>query len=134
MWCGLRPGDAPDAPQRRRVGERVAVNEEEVRVPALADAARLGLAEDLAGPRCDCGECLPRLQTGLDECFDLPRKLVRTARAAAEVGAGAHQHARRVRAPDARSRSFPALADRLPSLRAREALDRRRAAEAGPGL
>src|SRR5512132_3190283 len=43
----VEPGDAPDAPQHRGIGERVAMDEEEVGGPAFADDARVGLAEEL---------------------------------------------------------------------------------------
>ena len=83
----LDPGDAPDAPQRGRVGQRVAVDEEEVRRSALTDAAGLGLAEDLARLPGDRGQAFPGLEARLDERLHLPGQLVGPARAAAEVGA-----------------------------------------------
>ena len=46
--CSAGPGDAPDAPQRRRIRQRVAVDEDEVGRAALADDAGVRLAEELA--------------------------------------------------------------------------------------
>src|SRR6185295_8370942 len=81
-----RPGDAPDPPEGCRIGERVAVHEDEVRGPAVA-------------PRGGA-ERLPRLQPGVDEPLDLPGELVGPERAAAEVGAGRDPDAGAVGGPN----------------------------------
>src|SRR6185436_1139768 len=56
-----RPRDAPDAPQSRRIRQRVAVDEDEVRRTAVAQLAGIGLAEELAPPPRGRAERLPRL-------------------------------------------------------------------------
>src|SRR5579863_469182 len=78
-------GHAPDAPQRRRVAQRVAVHEREVGGPARPDHSGLWLAEQFAAAPGHRGQCLPRLEPGLDQALDLPRQLVRARRTTAEV-------------------------------------------------
>src|SRR6266540_2516638 len=110
------------------------MDEEEVRWSAFSDLTGFDLAEDFARLPGDGRDCLPRLEPRLGECFHLPSELVRACGAAAEVSAGAKEHTGGVRKPDTVASRLPTLGDPLASLRAREALDRRRPAEARPGL
>src|SRR5580658_10199738 len=69
---GTRSGHAPDAPQRRRVAQRVAVHEREVGGPAHPDHSCLWLPEQFAAAPGHRGQGLPRLKPGLDQALDLP--------------------------------------------------------------
>src|SRR6185436_14900060 len=124
-----RPGDAPDPPEGCRIGERVAVHEDEVRGPAVAQVAGIGLAEELAAAPRGGAERLPRLQPGVDEPLDLPGELVGPERAAAEVGAGRDPDAGAVGGPNRRLRVLAAGRQGGTPLGAREPLDRRGLAE-----
>src|ERR1035437_5230471 len=79
------PCDAPDSPERRRVGERIAMHEEEVCSAALSDLTCFWLVENLARFPGDRRERLPWFEPCLGERLHLPCELVPGARAAAET-------------------------------------------------
>ena len=96
MWPGfLRvatvlsplPGGSPHAPERLRLAERVAVDQEEVRRTALADATGPGLADEVSAAPRRGRQRIVRLETGSHEARDLPGELVGAQRTSAEVTA-----------------------------------------------
>src|SRR3989442_13363571 len=109
---GLRkPSDAPHPPEGRWIGERVAVDEEEVRGPAFDDAPRFGFVQKLpAANRCG-GQRLPGFQAGLHQGLDLPGEMIRSQGTAAEIRSGRDSYARPVREVNALNRPLPPTRD-----------------------
>src|SRR5688500_20331988 len=77
----------PHAPERPRVGERIAVDEHEVRGHALLAATGVLVAEQRAAVARRRGERLVRLGARVDAVPDLPGEIPGACRPAAEVGA-----------------------------------------------
>src|SRR4029453_12285493 len=80
------PAGAPHPPQRSRVGQGVAVDEEEVGRAALGEGAGAGLAQQPSAVDGGRGQGVIRLQPGGDQRLDLPGELVGPQAAAAEGG------------------------------------------------
>src|SRR2546428_4102409 len=82
--CPLRPtslpqpGHSPHPPEGRRVGERVAVDEEEIGGPAFDDATNLAFRKEVAAADRRRRESPPPLEAGLDERPRLPGRMVRS--------------------------------------------------------
>src|SRR5688500_11101782 len=115
----------PHAPERPRVGERIAVDEHEVRGHTLLDATGVLVPEQRAAVVRRRGERLVRLEARVDEELDLPGEVPGADRAAAEIGARRDADARLARERDRRVSPLLALRDALLPLRTAEPLDRR---------
>src|SRR5205807_414770 len=89
-----KPGDLPNPPKSRRVTQRIAVHEEEVRGTTFDDSTGFRLAQELSALDRRGHERLRRLQPGLDERLDLPREVVRAKRPAADPDPGPGQETR----------------------------------------
>src|SRR3989454_6309825 len=136
--CPLRPtshpqpGHSPHPPEGRRVGERVAVDEEEIGGPAFDDATSLVFRKEFAAADRRGRESLPRLEAGFHERLDLPGEMVRSQGTAPEIRPGRDSYARAVGEVDALDRPLPPMRDSLPPFVADEPGQCRRLRERGP--
>src|SRR3989454_2994718 len=136
--CPLRPtslpqpGHSPHPPEGRRVGERVAVDEEEIGGPAFDDATSLVFRKEVSASDCRGRERLPRLEARFDERLDLPGEMVRSQGSAAKIRAGRDPYAGSVSEADALDRPLPPMRDSFPPFVADEPGQCRRLRERGP--
>lgn len=75
----------PDPPQRGRVGQRIAVDQEEVGGAAHRDRPGTRLPKEVAASPGDGSQSLPRLQTALHQAGHLPGEVTGPDAASAEV-------------------------------------------------
>src|SRR5213076_1568306 len=133
----VRGGELLDDPDAGRIFEGgpadfFPVDEEDIRGASLEDAACVGVVEEFPAADGRGGEGLPRLQSRLDERFDLPREVVGPEGSAAEVRPRRDPHAGAVGQADALNRSLPSSRDALLPVVADESRDRRGRGEGGP--
>src|SRR4051812_28242082 len=95
------PPDAPHAPQRGRVAQWIAVDQEEVRRSSLADRSGGRLIQQLAAAPRRGRKRLPWLEAGTNQRLDFPGELVGAQRATTEIGAGRDRDTRGAREPNA---------------------------------
>src|SRR5450755_4325997 len=114
----------PDAPQRGRVAERVAVHEREMRGTADREPAGMRVAQHITAAPGRRAERFPGLKPGAHQAFHFPGKVAGPDGPAAEVAPGRDGKAGRMRRPDTLLGYLKPLGGALPAGRRGEPVDR----------
>src|SRR5436309_12973096 len=108
-----QPGHSPHPPEGSRIGQWVAMDQEEIGGSTLDDSTGRCFAEQVSAAGRRGRERLPRLEAGFNERLDFPGEMVRPQGSSAKVRAGRDLHARAVGEVYALDRPLAATRDAL---------------------